>query len=60
MCPLHPPERMLYSAITLRIQHAMEKLEKEAREELGESYPEIPNVVKSGEWKRLAGIEKAS
>ncbi len=48
-------ERMLYSAIALSIQSALEDMEKETRQKLGSAYPELPRVVTTGEWKQLVG-----
>ncbi len=50
---------MLYSAIALRIQSALEDMEKETRQKLGSAYPERPRIVATGEWKQLVGGKKA-
>lgn len=50
-------ERVLYAAITRRVQTALEALEAEARQELGPNFPERPKIVVSGEWKKIAGEE---
>eukprot|EP00612_Vaucheria_litorea_P004865 CAMPEP_0171465404 /NCGR_PEP_ID=MMETSP0945-20130129/8476_1 /TAXON_ID=109269 /ORGANISM="Vaucheria litorea, Strain CCMP2940" /LENGTH=67 /DNA_ID=CAMNT_0011992965 /DNA_START=6 /DNA_END=205 /DNA_ORIENTATION=- len=44
-------EKELYSAITMRIQKALENLENEAKIELGSKFPERPYVVQNGEWR---------
>ncbi len=48
---------MLYSAIALRIQSALEDMEKETRRKLGSDYPDYPKVVSTGEWKKMIAVK---